>query len=456
MLLLCSLLGLLCSVLQAQDVSVSNRRTSNIGEDVTFSCTFSSTDPTVRVTQIMWMKGTAKLAVYNPQHGTYVEDPTHFQMVDQSENSATLKILRIRYTDEGEYLCEVTTFPGGNMKANTSMIVKATPQNSAEANTKVVAGDQEQVVATCNSVNGRPPARITWHATIPGNVSNNMVNNTDGTYTVVSQYLLTPTWTADGMPVTCIINYESTDYPIPLKLSVQYTPVVTIEGFDDNWHLHRNGVYLTCNGKGNPPPTSYIWKTADGSPLPASVRAKDNVLYVDEVDERVNRSFLCEVTNALGSRASRQDVLVREKPNSSGAGTTGGIIGGIIAGIVGIAVATTVIMICRQQRRNETAKDDEELDAPPAYKPPPPSLKLQTEQPSGEETLLTKLPQQPEITYHEEMTPPRFRQPHPRLHLDLENDYLEQENPIYNEFNPHDSESPREEQGFVMSPAVYV
>lgn len=51
----------------------------------------------------------------------------------------------------------------------------------------------------------------------------------------------------------------------------------------------------------------------DGSPLPASVRAKDNVLYVDEVDERVNRSFLCEVTNALGSRASRQDVLVRGK-----------------------------------------------------------------------------------------------------------------------------------------------
>ncbi|XP_077115949.1 nectin-2 isoform X1 [Ranitomeya variabilis] len=356
MLLLFYLLGLLCSVLQAQDVSVTNKLTSMIGTDVTLPCTFSSTDPIVRVTQIMWMKGNAKLAVYNPQHGTHVEDTTHFQMVDQSANSATLKISGVRYTDEGEYLCEVTTFPGGNVKATTSMTVKAMPQNSAEANTKVVAGDQEQVVATCNSVNGRPPARITWYAAIPGNVSNNMVNNTDGTYTVVSQYLLTPSWTADGMPVTCIINYESTDYNIPLKLSVQYTPVVTIEGFDDNWHLNRNGVYLTCNGKGNPPPTSYTWKTADGSPLPASVRAKDNVLYVDEVDERVNRSFLCEVTNALGSRASRQDVLVREHAMQTQT-NAGAIAGGVIGGILVLLLVAAIIFFVIKRGGLQSKKD---------------------------------------------------------------------------------------------------
>lgn len=457
MLLFFLLLGLLCSVLQAQEVSVTSKLTGIIGKEVILPCTFTSTDPSVRVTQIMWVKNTTSLAVFSPHLGIHLNDPTRFQLVDPSQSSATLKISPVQYTDEGEYVCEVTTFPGGNVKATTSMIVKAIPQNSAEANTEVVAGDQEQAVATCKSANGRPPSRITWHTSIPGNVSNNMINNTDGTYTVVSQYLLTPTWTADGMPVTCIITSESQDDSIPLRLSVQYTPVVTIEGFDDNWHLHRNGVYLTCNGKGNPPPTSYIWKTVDGSPLPASVRAKDNVLYVDEVDERVNRSFLCEVTNALGSRASRQDVLVRATPNTSGAGATGGIIGGIIAGIVGIAVAATVIMICRQQRNNETAKDEEEFDGPPAYKPPPPSLKLHTEQPSGQETLLKKPPQQHEITYDEEMTPPKLRQPsEPRLPLALEDDYLEQENPIYNDFIPPENGSPREDQGFMMSPAVYV
>ncbi|XP_069803632.1 nectin-2 isoform X2 [Dendropsophus ebraccatus] len=457
MLLPLLLLGLLCSVLQAKEVSVTDKVTGFIGKEVILPCTFTSTDPSVRVTQIMWMHGSTSLAVFSPHLGIHLSDPSRFQLVEPSQSSATLKISPVRYTDEGEYVCEVTTFPGGNVKATTTMVVKAIPQNSAEANSGVVAGDQEQAVATCKSANGRPPSRITWHSSIPGNVSNSMINNTDGTYTVVSQYLITPTWLADGMPITCIVNDESSDYSIPLKLSVQYSPVVTIEGFDDNWHLHRNGVYLTCNGKGNPPPTSYIWKTVDGSPLPASVRAKDNMLYVDEVDERVNRSFVCEVTNALGSRASRQDVLVRATPNTVGAGTTGGIIGGIIAAIVGIAVAATVIMICRQQRRNETAKDEEDFDGPPAYKPPPPSVKLQSEQPSGKEALLQNPPTQHEVTYTEEMTPPKLRESfQPPQHLALDDDYLEQENPIYNEFNPHESESLTDDQGFVMSPAVYV
>ncbi|XP_056398388.1 nectin-2 isoform X2 [Hyla sarda] len=450
------LLGLLCSVLQAQEVSVTSKLTGIIGKEIVLPCTFTSTDSSVKVTQIMWMHGSTSLGVYSPHLGIHLSNPSHFQLVEPSNTSATLKIYPVVYTDEGEYTCEVTTFPGGNVKATTTMVIKAIPQNSAEANPGVVASDQVQAVATCKSANGRPPSRITWHASIPYNESTDMVNNTDGTYTVVSKFLITPTWIADGMPVTCIINDDSSDYPIPLKLSVQYSPVVTIEGFDDNWHLHRNGVYLTCNGKGNPPPTSYTWKTADGSPLPASVRAKDNVLYVDEVDQRVNRTFLCEVTNALGSRASRQDVFVRETPNTLGAGTTGGIIGGIIAGIVGIAVAATVIMICRQQRKNETAKDEEEFDGPPAYKPPPPSLKLQTEQPSTQESLLKSPAPQHEITYDEEMTPPKLRESsQPPLHLEVD-DYLEQENPIYNEYTPHEGDSPREDQGFVMSPAVYV
>ncbi|XP_075696369.1 nectin-2 isoform X2 [Rhinoderma darwinii] len=350
------LLGLLCTVLQAKDVSVTDKLTGIVGKEVLLPCTFTSTDASVRVTQIMWMKGTTSLAVYSPQHGIHLPYPEHYQLVDPSQTSATLKISPINYTDEGDYVCEVTTFPGGNVKATTTLIIKAIPQNSAEANFGVVAGDQEQAVATCKSANGRPPSQITWHTSIPGNVSNTMTNNTDGTYTVVSQYFLTPTWTADGMPVTCVTNYESTDYPIPLKLSVQYYPVVTIEGFDDNWHLHRNGVYLTCTGKGNPPPTSYIWKTADGSPLPASVRAEGNVLYVDEVDERVNRSFLCEVTNALGSRASRQDVLVREHAMQTQT-NAGAIAGGVIGGILVLLLLAAVIFIVIKRGGLQNKKD---------------------------------------------------------------------------------------------------
>ncbi|KAM5132017.1 nectin-2 isoform 2-T2 [Mantella aurantiaca] len=459
--LLLLLLGPLYTVIQAQQIAVKDKLTGIIGQEVTLPCTISSNDPNIHVSQIMWEKDGRSIAVYSPQHGTHMTEPSNFQLIDPLQSSAALRISSVRAIDEGDYSCEVTLFPAGNRKATTKLVVIAVPQNSAEANTETIANGEEQTVATCRSSNGRPPSHITWQTSLPGNVSTTMTNNTDGTYTVVSQYVLTPTSQADGTPITCNINHQSAVVPIPLRLSVQYLPEVTIEGFDDNWHLKRNGVYLTCSAKGNPPPTSYIWRTADGSPLPPTVRAKDNMLYVDEVDERVNRSFLCEVTNALGSQAYRQDVIVREKPNYSGAGATGGIIGGIIAGIVGIAVVATVILICRQQRKNETAKDDEEFEGPPAYKPPPPSLKLQMEK-SAEEMPLKMIPPPSESTDVQETelngkTPPKYHMtPESQRRSEFQNDYLEHENPIYNEFQPPENASPREEEGFMMSPAVYV
>ncbi|KAM4704074.1 nectin-2 isoform 2-T2 [Rhinophrynus dorsalis] len=448
------LLGL-CAVLQAQQVSVTDKLTGTLGQEVTLPCTFTSNDPKVRVTQIMWFKNGTNIAVYSPQHGTYVTDPKRFQLQAPTQSSTIFTISPLIAADEGEYVCEVTTFPGGNRKESTRLSVRAVPVNSAEA-VPVVAGEQEVTVATCTSANGRPPSQITWGANLPGNVSTTMTNNSDGTFTIVSHYRLIPTWTADGQHITCLIAYEAKETSIPLVLSVQYSPVVTIEGYDDNWHLNRNGAYLTCNARGNPPPTEYTWKMANGSPLPSSVQAKGHTLYVDRVDERVNTTFLCEVTNALGSRASSQDVLVREKPNSAGAGTTGGIIGGIIAAIVCVAVVVTVLMICRQQRKNQTAKDDDDLEGPPAYKPPPPSIKMQEEKNKGEELLPLKPPAQ-HIEAKEEMTPSKYWQPtEPELPSSLEDDYLEQMNPIYNELSLHEPESHKEEQGFVMSPAVYV
>ncbi|XP_073458234.1 nectin-2 isoform X1 [Aquarana catesbeiana] len=338
------LLGPLYTVIQAQEISVNDQKTGIIGQEIDLPCTISSNDPNVHVSQIMWEKGGNSIAVYSPQHGTHISDPKTYQLINPSQNSATLRISSVRAINEGEYSCEVTLFPSGNRKATTKLAVIAVPQNSAEANSEATANGEEQTVATCRSSSGRPPSLITWQTSLPGNITTTMTNNTDGTYTVVSRYVLTPTSQADGMPITCNINHESTMIPIPLKLSVKYPPEVTVEGFDDNWHLKRNGVYLTCSAKGNPPPTSYIWKTIDGSPLPSTVRVKENILYVDEVDERVNRSFLCEVTNALGSRAYRQDVLVREHAMQTQA-NAGAIAGGVIGVILVLLLLAAIIFI---------------------------------------------------------------------------------------------------------------
>ncbi|XP_053308680.1 nectin-2 isoform X1 [Spea bombifrons] len=334
----------LCGVLQAQDVTTKDKVTGMLGGEVILPCTFTSNDPSVHVSQVIWRRDGVNMAAFSPQHGTHVQDNVRIQFVDPTQTSAAIRITKLLAADEGEYVCEVTTFPAGNRLATTRLTVQATPQNSAAA-VSVVAGDQEMTVATCKSANARPPSRITWQTTLNGNVTTDTTNNTDGTFTTISNFRITPAWTADKAKITCVITYESKETQIPLVLSVQYSPVVTIEGYDDNWHLNRNGAYLTCNAQGNPPPTEFTWKTADGSPLPESVHAKGNILYVDQVDERVNKTFLCEVTNALGSRAGHQEVVVREHAVRTQTNHAGAIAGGVIGGVLVLLLLAAVIFV---------------------------------------------------------------------------------------------------------------
>ncbi|KAM9298901.1 nectin-2 [Gastrophryne carolinensis] len=356
LLLLLLLAGLHCTVLQGQQVTVRKQVTGFVNQEVLLPCTISISDSSIRVSQIMWVTKNGSVAAFSPQHGTHLTDPSRFTLVNPSEVSATLRISPLRATDEGEYSCEVTLFPAGNRKDTTILEVKAVPLNSAEANPAAVANGEEQTVATCRSANGRPPAQIRWSTSLSGNDTTTITSNADGTYTVVSHYMMTPRPQVDGEQITCIISQDSIETPIPLKLGVMYPPEVTIGGYDDNWHLKRNDVYLICNARGNPPTITYTWKTADGSPLPPSVRVKENMLYVNEVDSRVNRSFLCEATNALGSTAYRQDVLVREHAMQTQT-NAGAIAGGVIGMILVLLLLAAIIFIVIKRKGLHSKQD---------------------------------------------------------------------------------------------------
>ncbi|CAH2319008.1 nectin-2 isoform X2 [Pelobates cultripes] len=343
------------SVLQAQELRVNDKVTGNLLQEALLPCSFVSADQNARVSQAIWFKDGANIAAYSPALGIKVKDSDRIQFVNPSDTSTPLRITKLLASDEGKYTCEVSIFPEGNFKGTTQLNVQAVPQNSANV-VQVVAGDQEMTVATCTSANGRPPAQITWQTSVPGNVTTDMTNNTDGTYTLISNYRITPTWTADGEKITCTVTHDGKETAIPLKLSVQYTPVVTIEGYDDNWHLNRKGASLTCNAQGNPPPTIFKWTTANGSPLPPSVHVNGKILYVDQMDENVNTTFKCEVTNAIGSRASQQEVLVREHAMLTQTNNAGAIAGGVIGGVLVLLLLAAVIFIVIKRNGLHSAK----------------------------------------------------------------------------------------------------
>ncbi|XP_004607806.1 nectin-2 isoform X1 [Sorex araneus] len=494
-----------------------------LGATVELPCHLLPPTPEVRVSQVMWMRQDASktsqnLAIFHPSYGpsfpsskpgkdrlsfvTAGQNPSTEPGTEAEVRDATLALHGLTVEDEGNYTCEFATFPWGTSRGVTWLRAIAQPQNRVEKQ-EVTLSLEPMPVALCVSKGGRPPARVSWLSPLDGEASQSQVAGpVPGTSTVTSRFTLVPLGRVDGVTVTCKVEHESFEEPVllPVTLSVRYPPEVSISGYDDNWYIGRSEATLTCDVRSNPEPTGYDWSTTSGL-FPASALARGPQLVIHSVDRLVNTTFICTVTNAVGTGRAEQLVLVRETPNTAGAGATGGIIGGIIAAIIATAVAATGILICRQQQKEQRLQgaEEEDLEAPPSYKPPTPKAKL--EEPEMPSQLFTlgasehsplKTPyfdagvsctEQEGPRYHELPTleersgsllrgatspgnpilvpsvPPAVE----RISLDMEDDddegdedYLDKINPIYDALSYTSPSDSYQGKGFVMSRAMYV
>ncbi|XP_056892948.1 PVR cell adhesion molecule related 2 like isoform X5 [Takifugu flavidus] len=187
---------------------------------------------------------------------------------------------------------------------------QAKPKNSANIVT-VQAGSKSVVVAQCEAADGKPAATIKWLASVGGNHSTTTTNGPDGTVTVRSEYRLVPTPADNGREVTCLVDQRTQERPwvFPVKLSVEYPPSVSIEGYDNNWYVGRSDAMLLCLANANPAPISVIWTAVSGS-LPETVMVEDNKLMVKKVDDAVNTTFICEVKNKQGTSRNQITTFV--------------------------------------------------------------------------------------------------------------------------------------------------
>nr|XP_058900534.1 nectin-2 isoform X1 [Kogia breviceps] len=518
------LLLLLLREAGAQDVRVraAAEVRGQLGDTVELPCHLLPPAPEIRVSQVTWLRldapeGNQNVAIFHPLYGPSFPSPKpgkerlSFVNAGQSTGAeqgtelevrdATLALRGLTVEDEGNYTCEFATFPRGTSRGVTWLRVIAQPQNHAETQEVTLSLDPVPV-ARCVSTGGRPPARVSWLSPLDGEARESQVSGPlPGTVTVTSRFTLVPLGQADGVKVTCKVEHESFEEPVllPVTLSVRYPPEVSISGYDDNWYVGRSEASLNCDVRSKPEPTGYDWSTTSGF-FPASAVAQGPKLIVHSVDRLFNTTFICTVTNAVGTGHAEQVVLVRETPNTAGAGATGGIIGGIIAAIIATAVAATGILICRQQQKEQRlpgAEEEEDLEGPPSYKPPTPKAKL--EEPEMPSQLFTlgasehsplKTPycdatvscaEQEVPRYHELPTleersgplllgatnlgSPMLVPPGPlaleRVSLDLEDEeeeeaYLDKINPIYDSLSYSSPSESYQGKGFVMSRAMYV
>ncbi|XP_042199900.1 nectin-1 isoform X1 [Callorhinchus milii] len=323
LLLLVLLVAAVLPVFQAQMVTVDDSVSGFIGTEVVLHCTFVNNNPNIKITQVTWQKATngskQNIAIFNPHMGVSVLPPykDRVSFKNPSLDDATIRLWSLELEDEGVYICEFATFPTGNRESQLNLTVFAQPVNSAELSPNPIIARAGQVgkivVATCTSANGKPPGIITWDTKVNGEKIVKETRNQNGTITVTSQFLVVPSRGVHKQQLTCVVNYQAERITKMLMLSVQYEPEVTVEGFDGNWYLKREDVRLMCRADGNPPPTAYTWRMLNGS-LPENVEIQNNTLFFKgTVTYDLAGTYVCEATNAIGTRSGLVEVNVTER-----------------------------------------------------------------------------------------------------------------------------------------------
>nr|XP_020470371.1 nectin-1 isoform X2 [Monopterus albus] len=429
-------------------VQMDPSKSGFVGSQVELRCIFSNSNPPVKISQVTWQKllnGTKQnVAIANPALGVSVLPPfkerVSFKQAavrhrTPSLEDTTIVFSNLQLSDEAAYICEYTTFPAGNRENMVNLTVYARPMTRMTlTRPTIVAKPQKSkmTVATCVSANGKPPSVIKWDTRLKGEATHQETRNQNGTVTVWSNYMVTPSRETHRQKLTCIVTYRNEKITDSVVLNVQYEPEVKIEGFDGNWHLNRQNVQLTCRADANPPVTIYQWKLLNGS-LPSNVEIKNNTLFFKgSVTYDLAGTYVCDATNGIGTRTGSVEVNITEKPLPQGPpGGVIGILGGVVAIGLIIGVAVTVFMVHRRQQKTRTETDNDLIavaavadscvtkapekpesptrtDLPPAHKPAPPPPKKKNSDMKGhltsdeiqvvhldKEEEIQKLPRQP-------------------------------------------------------------
>ncbi|KAI9999704.1 hypothetical protein NQD34_011547 [Periophthalmus magnuspinnatus] len=320
-----------------QKVKVEPEVLSYPGQTVNLRCAF--TDATgVQLTMVTWIYEPKdgeriNIAVFHPNFDpNYPDSPmkgrVSFAPTPPDLSSPSIQIQDVRMSDEGKYICEYATYPSGNEQGITYLVMLAKPQNAASIVT-VEAGAKPVVVARCESLNGRPEAKIRWVTTAKGNATSVSKPGADNTVSITSEYKLVPTAADNGKDISCIVEHRTQTKPesFLMKLAVLYPPEVSITGYDNNWYVGRTNVVLICHATGNPMPLTVKWTTMSGEMPVGRVDIQKHQLKVLKVDESVNTTFVCEVENRIGFGKDQVTVFVREPTvDPSNAGVVAGAV----------------------------------------------------------------------------------------------------------------------------------
>ncbi|TDH04882.1 hypothetical protein EPR50_G00137620 [Perca flavescens] len=345
-----------------------------VGSKVDLRCRFINSSPPVKISQVTWQKlvnGTKQnVAIANPSLGVSVAPPYRDRVTFKNAavrrrtptlEDTTITFSSLRLSDEFTYICEYTTFPAGNRENSVNLTVYVRPTTQMTLSTPTLVARSSNVktpVATCISANGKPPSTIRWETRVLGEVTNREYRNSDGTFTVQSDYILVPSRETHKETLTCVTTYNEEVFTDSVTLDIQYEPDVSVDGFDGNWYLNRENVQLTCQADANPAVSLYQWRLSNGS-LPSNAEIRDNVLTLKgPVTYDLQGTYVCDATNSIGTRSGSVEVSITENPLPQIAtGDVISVVALLLAAGVLMGITVTVLVLKIRSRKGDSSND---------------------------------------------------------------------------------------------------
>ncbi|XP_078475972.1 nephrin-like [Lampetra planeri] len=187
---------------------------------------------------------------------------------------------------------------------STTLNIHFPPKVFLELNPSQLVEDMKLVtVATCIARQGQPTASITWSGLHQGSSNETSEAEPEGTVTVRSRYWLEPTHESHGRTLICRVEHPAwvpARVELSTTLDIHYEPRVSIAGYDGDWHVGKEGAFLTCEADANPSITHYFWGRQDGSLPNGTVVSGNSLSFERPLAESDSGSFSCWANNSVG------------------------------------------------------------------------------------------------------------------------------------------------------------
>ncbi|KAB5513391.1 hypothetical protein PHYPO_G00249390 [Pangasianodon hypophthalmus] len=217
-----------------------------------------------------------------------------------SRLSGSILLSKVTALDEGIYTCVFSVFPSGPYKTEIRLTVLVPPVVSVSTDVPPVAGDAEEILATCTAANAKPAAEVLWSLGALSDsvkVQTNVTVDSEGRSTVKSSLIGVASKDLNQKKVQCLVTHPGLKGKLELNytLIVHYPPevVYVISAGDQG-----KAVEFQCEADANPKPTDFIWSRH--FPVKEPLSSGANSRQIIQLTPDSNGVYYCVVSNQYG------------------------------------------------------------------------------------------------------------------------------------------------------------